>query len=72
MKSMETEKRQIEQEVKLYMGAAEVAENEGFRVLWKNVTSSRLDSKRLKEEQPEIYSQYCSTSVSRRFQVKAA
>ncbi len=72
IEDMETEKRQIEQEVKLYMGAAEVAENEVYRVLWKNVTSSRIDMKRLKEEKPEIYSQYCNESVSRRFQVKAA
>lgn len=72
MAQMDTEKRQIEQELKLYMGNAEVAENEAYRVLWKNYSSSRLDEKRLKEELPEVYQQYLKSISSRRFTVKAA
>lgn len=72
MERMETEKKQIEQEVKLYMGNAEVAENERYRVSWKAVSSNRLDEKRLKEEMPEVYEQYKKMSVSRRFSIKAA
>ena len=69
---LETEKKQIEQEVKIYLGDAEVAENEHYRVSWKNVFTNRIDSARLKEEQPEIYKQYQKPSQSRRFQVIAA
>lgn len=72
MERLETEKRQIEQELKLYMGEAELAENEQFRVSWKSVSSNRLDEKRLKEEQPEVYEKYKKTIFSRRFQIKAA
>lgn len=72
MERMETEKKQIEQEVKLYMGNAEVAENERYRVSWKSVSSNRLDEKRLKEEMPEVYDQYKKSTVSRRFSIKAA
>lgn len=69
---METEKRRIEQELKLYLGEAEAAENERYRVSWKNVESIRVDAKRLKEEKPEIYQQYSSLSQYRRLTVKAA
>ena len=52
MARMETEKKKIEQELKLYLGEAEIAENEHFRVSWKTVNSSRLDEKLLKAEMP--------------------
>ena len=72
MEHMETEKRQIDQELKLYLGNAETAENEHYRVSWKNVNRSSLDEKRLKEEEPEIYEKYRRITTSRRFTVKAA
>lgn len=72
IKRLEAEKRKIEQELKLYMGEAELAENEHYRVSWKEVSSSRLDEKRLKEECPDIYAKYLRTIQSRRFTVKAA
>ena len=69
---METEKRQIDQELKIYLGEAEVAENTSYRVSWKPVTRSSLDEKRLKEEEPEIYDKYLRVTSSRRFTVRAA
>lgn len=69
---METEKRQIDQELKLYLGDAEIAENTSYRVSWKPVTRSSLDEKRLKEEEPEIYDKYLRVTSSRRFTVKVA
>lgn len=72
MERMETEKRQIEQELKMYLGTAEQAENEHYRISWKQVCSNRLDEKRLKEEQPEVYENYRREITSRRFTVKAA
>ena len=72
MDRMETEKRKIDQELKLYLGEAETAENENFRVSWKNVSRSSLDEKRLKEEHPEIYAAYRRETSSRRFTVRAA
>ena len=72
IEKLEKEKRLIEQELKLYLGEAELAENARYRVSWKQVSSSRLDEKRLKEERPEIYEQYKKTIKSRRFTVKAA
>lgn len=69
---MEQEKRQIDQELKMYLGDAEVVESENYKVSWKNVRRSDLDEKRLKEEEPEIYAKYRRESISRRFTVKAA
>lgn len=69
---METEKRQIDQELKIYLGDAEVAENTSYRVSWKPVTRSSLDEKRLKAEEPEIYDKYLRVTSSRRFTVRAA
>ena len=39
-------------------------------ISWKPVSSERLDSKALKEDEPEIYQKYVKTSTSRRFTVK--
>ena len=69
---IETEKRQIDQELKLYLGDAEIAENEHYRISWKNISRSSIDEKRLKAEQPEIYEKYRRETTSRRFTVKAA
>lgn len=72
MEKIETEKRQIDQALKMYLGKAECAENERFRVSWTNVSSQRIDTERLKAEKPEIYNEYRKAIKSRRFTVKAA
>ena len=72
MDHMEKEKRQIDQELKIYLGDAETAENEHYRVSWKNISRSSLDEKRLKAEKPELYEKYRRITTSRRFTVKVA
>lgn len=69
---LQEEQKQIEQEVKLFMGDNESASSERYRVSWGNVDSTRLDTKRIKAERPEIYSDYAKLSHSRRFEVRAA
>lgn len=69
---LDKEKKQIEQEVKLYMEDAELAVGEDFIVSWKNVTTAKVDTARLKEENPQIYEQYLKQQQSRRFTIKAA
>lgn len=72
MNKLQTEKTQIEQEVKVFMKDAEMAENENFLVSWKQCISNRLDTRRLKLEMPEVYQQFCNQTSSRRFLVKPA
>lgn len=69
---LQTEQKQIEQEIKLYMKGNESAVNEHYRISWNSVDTTRLDAKRLKQERPEIYADYEKTTSSRRFTVKAA
>lgn len=60
----------IEQEIKLYMKDNVYAYNDDFTVSWNSFSSARLDTKRIKAEQPDIYKQYLKTSNSRRFEIK--
>lgn len=50
----------------------ETASNGRYRVTWSNVDTARLDTKKIKLEQPEIYRDYVKIASSRRFQIKAA
>ena len=72
LEKLEMEKNCIEQEIKLQMGEAEKAECENYHIQWSNVISNRIDTKRLKEEEPELYKKYLNPTSSRRFQIKAA
>lgn len=72
IEELQSEQKQIEQEIKLFMQDNEIAANENYKVSWSNVETTRLDTKRMKQEQPEIYENYAKVTSSRRFQIKAA
>lgn len=60
-----------ENELKSIIGENETALFKGEPVAtWKSTTSTRLDTSRLKKEQPDLYQKYAVTSSSRRFLVK--
>ena len=67
---LEREKKEIEQKIKLYMEDAEKAENDHYTVTWKTISSNRVDSKKLKENHPDIYQKCLKPSASRRFEIK--
>lgn len=65
------EKKQLaSNNLKAIMGDYDVATCQGHTVSWKPVNSERLDSKALKEAEPELYARFTKTSTSRRFSVK--
>ena len=72
MKKLENECKKIDQEIKLAMGDNEYADTPGFHISWSNVETKRLDTKKIKEESPDIYEKFAVTTSSRRFTVKAA
>ena len=72
IEELQSEQKQIEQEIKLFMQDSELASNGYYKVSWSNVETTRLDTKRIKQEQPEIYQNYAKVTSSRRFQIKAA
>ncbi len=67
IKPLEEEKAAIEQTLKEALGVASIGEYEQYKVSYKNTVSTRLDTKRLKAEQPQIYAAYASETSSRRF-----
>ena len=59
----------LQDEIKAVMTAqeAETLTGADWKITWKAVTSSRLDSKALKAELPEIAARYMKPSTARRF-----
>ena len=72
IKQLEQEKTQIEQEVKLFMDGHSFANSERYQVSWQMVDSQRVNTKKLKAEQPEIYKKYLQVNQSSRFTVQVA
>lgn len=56
-----------EDEIKSVMGDEETLLAGAFKVSWKSVTSSRLDTTALKKALPEIASKFMKQTTSRRF-----
>lgn len=59
----------IEDELKAHMrdNGADELHGTTFKITWKEVTSSRLDSKALKAAVPELVERFTKTTTSRRF-----
>lgn len=68
---LEKEQKQIEQEIKMFMKDSEIAYSDGYKVSWSNVDTARVDAKRMKEEEPELYQKFLKVTSSRRFTIKA-
>ena len=61
----------LEDEIKAELTARcveEVVAGE-YKIRWTTVTSNRFDSTTFKKVLPDLYSQYCKPTVSRRFSV---
>lgn len=57
----------ITDEIKAAMGEQEELSAGAFRVTWKPVTTSRIDTTALKKELPDVAARYMKTSTTRRF-----
>lgn len=69
IEQMEQEKTAIEQQVKLQMQDAAYGTAPGYKVSWVCSESKRVDSQRLKKEQPDIFNRYSKNVSSRRFTI---
>lgn len=58
-----------EDEIKQAMGTEETLLAGAFKVTWKAVTSSRLDSTALKKALPEIAARFMKQTTTRRFSI---
>lgn len=70
IKQLTEQKKQIENKIKNEMETNETALTTDYRITWKNVTSNRIDAKKLKEKFPEVYKNVLKESNSRRFEIK--
>ena len=67
---LQTEIEAIQEVVKDFMGSEESMIAGAFKVSYKSVTSSRLDSAALKRELPDVAARYTRQSTVRRFTVQ--
>lgn len=58
-----------EDAIKAAMGEEEILTAGAFKVSWKAVTSSRLDSTALKKAMPEIAARFMKQTTTRRFSI---
>ena len=63
----QAEAEAIKDQIKAHMGEAEELRAGEYRITWKPVTSSRLDSKALKAAAPELVERFTKTTPARRF-----
>ncbi|EGC83442.1 YqaJ viral recombinase family protein [Anaerococcus hydrogenalis] len=70
IKKLEKQNKEIEQAIKLQMEDFNYGENEFLTVSFKPYTSNRFDSKKFKEDEPELYKKYVKQSEGRRFYLK--
>lgn len=71
MKELEAQAEELKAELKadLEEKGLDELKTKNFLIRWKEIVSNRLDGKALKAALPEIYSQYCKATSSRRFTV---
>ena len=63
-------KQEASNHLKEFMKDYDKASCIGHTVSWKAVNTERLDTKALKEQEPELYQKYLKVTISRRFTVK--
>lgn len=65
----QAEAEAIKDGIKAQMGDCEELTAGEYKVTWKTVISSRLDSKAFKSAMPDVYSRYCKETVTRPFKI---
>lgn len=71
-KQLEKQRKEYENQLKMTLGEAAEGHSNRFKVSYKTIFSNRFDSKRLKDENPDLYKKYCKESPSRRLTIKEA
>ena len=67
---LQTEIDALQEAVKSFMGSEETMIAGAFKVSYKSVTSSRLDSAALKRDLPNVAALYTKQTTTRRFTVQ--
>lgn len=67
---LETQAKALENEIKNELKDAEIGFVQNYQVTWKQFESNRVDTKKLKEQFPQVYEQVIKPSSYRRFNIK--
>ena len=70
LEEIEAEMAALQDEIKAHMGDSELLMAGPYKVTYKNVTSSRVDTTALKKALPDIAAQYTKITTTRRFTVQ--
>ena len=70
IKQLDEEKKYLGNKIRAELGNAKYAMAEDHKITWSKFDQNRFNSKRLKEEQPDLYKQYIKTIPSGRLSVK--
>lgn len=60
----------LKDQIKSYMGDSELLNAGPYKVSWKPVTTSRIDTAAIKKDHPELAAEYTKVTTTRRFEVK--
>lgn len=63
----QAEAETIKDAIKAHMGDAEAVQAGEYKITWKPVTTTRLDSKALKAALPDVVERFTKTTTTRRF-----
>lgn len=70
IKDLETSTKEFEQKIKLQLGDHDFGTTNFLQVSYKPFTTTRIDTKRIKKERPEIFEEFSKVTESRRFNLK--
>lgn len=70
LEEIEAEMSALQDEIKAHMGDSELLMAGPYKVTYKTITSSRVDTTALKKALPDIAAQYTKTTTTRRFTVQ--
>lgn len=70
IKTLDADNKEFEQRIKLQLGDHDYGRSEFLQVTYRPVVTSRIDTKRLKADKPELYKEYLKDSEYRRFNLK--
>ena len=63
----QAEAESIRDEIKAFMGDSEELRTGEYKITWKPVTTSRIDTSALKRAMPDVYQAFTRESTTRRF-----
>ena len=63
----EAETETIRDAIKAFMGDSETVQAGEYRITWKHVTSTRMDTAAIKAALPEVAARFTRTTTTRRF-----